>query len=162
MASAVVDVLTGSAVSGLGRRDTVMGITKSWFAPAVQTAVRRRRPALRLTLCRPYDAAARGDMAAADPAFTAAVRDARRPHRNKLEHTCARHCRVSPGSYAMHKLLERLAAAPRSQGIPPLRHPETGASCTADEAKAAALTVFTAAIARVHEPATQEESASVA
>ena len=62
----------------------------------------------------------------------------------------------------MHKSLERLAAAPRSQGIPPLRHPETGASCTTDEAKAAALTAFTAAIARARESATQEESASLA
>ena len=62
----------------------------------------------------------------------------------------------------MHKSLERLAAAPRSQGIPSLRHPETGASCTTDEAKAAALAAFTAATARAREPATQEESASVA
>ena len=61
----------------------------------------------------------------------------------------------------MHKSLERLAAAPRSQGIPSLRHPETGASCTTDEAKAAALAAVTAAIARAREPATQEESASV-
>ena len=71
--------------------------------------------------------------------FTVAVRAARRAHRDKLEHTCARHCRMSPGLYVMHKSLERLAAAPRSQGIPSLRHPETGASCTTDEAKAAAL-----------------------
>ena len=109
-----------------------------------------------------YDAAARGDMAAANQDFTAVVRAAHRAHRDKLEHTCARHCRMSPGSYVMHKSLERLAAAPRSQGIPSLHHPETGASCTKDEAMAAALAAFIAAIARTHEPATQKESASVA
>ena len=66
MASAVVDMLTGSAMSALGRHTIVMGITKSWFTPAVQTAARRRRAALRLMLYRPYDAAARSDMAAAN------------------------------------------------------------------------------------------------
>ena len=91
-----------------------------------------------------------------------AVRALNGPHRDKLERTCARHCRMSPGSYVMHKSLERLAAARRSQGIPSSRHPETGASCTTDEATAAALTTFTAAIARAREPATHEESASVA
>ena len=113
-------------------------------------------------LCRAYGAAARGDVAAANQEFTAAVHDARRAHRDKLEHTCARYCRMSPGSYVMHKSLERLAAAPRSQGKPSLHHPETGASCTTDAAKAVVLAAFTAAIVWAHEPATQEESASVA
>ena len=103
MASAVVDRLTGSATSALGRRKIVMGNTKRWFTPAVQTAARRRCAAMRLMLCRPYDAAARGDMAAANQEITAAVRAARRAHRDKLERTCARHCRMSPGSYVMHK-----------------------------------------------------------
>ena len=47
MASAVVDMLTGSAMSALGRRTIVMGVTKSWFTPAVQTAARRRRATMR-------------------------------------------------------------------------------------------------------------------
>ena len=162
MASADVDMLTGSAMSALGRRTIVTGIIKGWFTPAVKTAARRRRAALRLMLCRPYDAAARSDMTAANQEFTAAVRDARRAHRNKLERTCARLCRASRGSYVSHKSLERLAAAPRSQGIPSLRHPETWASCTTDAAKAAALAAFTAAIARAHALATQDERASVA
>ena len=162
MASTVVEILTGSAMSALGRRTIVTGILKSWFTPAVQTAARRHRASMRLMRCRPYDAAARGDVAATNQEFTAAVRSARRAHRDKLEHTCARHCRMSSGSYVMHKSLERLVAAPRGQGIPSLRHPETGASFTTDEAKAAALAAFTAAIARAREPATQEESASVA
>ena len=40
--------------------------------------------------------------------------------------------------------------------------PRDGASYTTDEAKAAALAAFTAAIARAREPTAQEESASVA
>ena len=112
MASAVVDMLTGSAMSALGRRTIVTGITKSWFTPAVQTPASRRSAAVRLMLCRPYDAAAQGDMAAPNQEFTAAVRAARRAHRGKLEHMGARLCRISPGSYVMHKSLERLAAAP--------------------------------------------------
>ena len=162
MASAVVDMLTGSALSALGRRTIVMGISKSWFTPAVQSAARRRRASMRLMLCRPYDAAARGDVAVTNREFPAAVRAARRAQRDQLERTCARHCHMSPGSYVMHKSLERLAAAPRGQGIPSLRHPETGASCTTDEAKATALAAFRAAISREREPATQEESSSVA
>ena len=64
----------------------------------------------------------------------------------------------------MHISQERLAAAPRSQGIPSLRNPETGAyaSCTTDAAKADVLAALTAAIARAHEPVKQENSASVA
>ena len=112
MASAVVVMLTGSSMPALDRRTIVMGICRQ-----------RRRAALRLMLCRAYGAAARSDMAAANQEFTAAVRDARRAH--KLEHTCARYCRMSPGLYVMHKSLERLAAVPRSQGIPSLHHPET-------------------------------------
>ena len=66
VASAVVDMLAGSAMAELGRRTIVMGTTKSWFTPAVKTAARRRRAALHLMLCRPYDASARSDMVAAD------------------------------------------------------------------------------------------------
>ena len=66
------------------------------------------------------------------------------------------------GSYAMHKSLERLAAAPSSQGIPSLRHPVSGETCTTDVAKAAALAAFAAEVARAPEPVAQEERASVA
>ena len=62
----------------------------------------------------------------------------------------------------MHKSLERLAAAPRSQGIPSLRHPVSGETCTTDAAKAAALAAFAAEVAQAPAPVTQEERASVA
>ena len=65
--------------------------------------------------------------------------------------------RMFPGSYAMHKLLERWAAAPRSHGIP-----ASGATCKTDAAKAAALAAFAAAVARAPAAATQEEHASMA
>ena len=63
---------------------------------------------------------------------------------------------------AMHQSLERLAAAPRSQGIPSLRHPVSGETYTMDAAKAAALAAFAAEVARAPEPVAQEERASVA
>ena len=59
MASAVMDMFTDCGTAELGRRTIVTGITKTWFTPAVKAAARRRRAALRLMLCRPYDASAR-------------------------------------------------------------------------------------------------------
>ena len=162
MASAVIDMFTDNATAELGRRTIVTGITKHWFTPAVKAAARRRRAALHLTLCRPCDASARSNTAAANQEFTAAVQCARGARHTHLERKCAHHCRMSPGSYAMHKSLERLAAAPRSQGIPLLRHPVSGATCMTDAAKAAALAAFAAEVARVPAPATQGERASVA
>ena len=161
MAAAVMDMFTDNATAELGRRTIVTGITKNWFTPAVKAAARCRRAALHLMFCRPYDASARSNTAAVNQEFTAAVRSARGAHRIQLERKCAHHCRMSPGSYAMHKLLERLAAAPRSQGIPSLRHLVSGATCTADAAKAAALAAFAADFARAPAPATQEQGASV-
>ena len=114
----------------LGRRTIVTGITINWFTPAEKAAARRRHAALRLMLCRPYDASARSDTKAASQEYAAAVRSARGAHRRQLERKYAHHSRRSPGSYDMHKSLERLTAAPRSQGIPSLRHPVSGATCT--------------------------------
>ena len=62
----------------------------------------------------------------------------------------------------MHKSLERLAAAPSSQGVPSLRHPVSGDTCMTDAAKEAALAAFAAEVARAPEPVAQEERASVA
>ena len=90
------------------------------------------------------------------------MRSARGAHRIQLGRKCAHHGRMSPGSYAKHKSLECLAAAPRSQGIPSLHHPVSRATCTADTAKAAALAAFAAEVARAPAQATQEERASVA
>ena len=132
MASAIMDMFTDSAMAELGRRTIDTGITKTWFTPAVKAAARRRRAALHLMLRRSYDASARSNTAAANKEFTAAVRSARGAHRVQLERKCAHNRRMSPGSYAMHKSLERLAAAPRSQRIPSLRHPVSGVTCTTD------------------------------
>ena len=158
-----MDMFTDSATAELGRRTIVTGITKNWFTPAVKAAARRRRAALHLMLRRPYDASARRNTAAAKQEFNAALREQSALHPVR-KHSCARNCRMSPGSYAMHKLLERLAAAPRSQGISSssLRHPVSGATCTADATKAAAPAAFAAEVARAPAPATQEERASVA
>ena len=162
MASAVMDMLTDSATGELGRLTIVTGITKNWITPAVKAAARCRRAALHLMLCRPYDASERSNTAAANQEFAAAVRSARGAHRIQLERKCTHHCRTSPGSYAMHKSLQCLAAAPHSQGVPSLRHPVSGATCTTDAAKAAALAAFAAEVARAPAPATQEARASVA
>ena len=116
MASAVMDMFTDSATAELGGCTIATGITKHWCTPAVKA--RRRRAALHLMLCRPCDPFARSDTAAANQEFTAAVRSARGAHRSQLERKCAHHCRMSPGSHAMHKSLERLAAAPRSRASP--------------------------------------------
>ena len=164
MASAVMGMFTDSATAELGRRTIVTGITKIWFSPAVKAAARRRRAALNLMLCRPYDAFARSNTAAAGQEFTAAVRPARGAHRVQLERKCAHHFRMSPDvpGDAMHEPLERLAGEPRSQGIPSLRRPVSGLTCTTDAANAAALAAFTAEVGRAPAPATQEERASVA
>ena len=82
-------------------------------------------------------------------------------HESQLERKGGHHRRMSLGSYAMHKSLERLAGAPRSQGIPSLRHLASGATCTTNAAKAAALAAFAAEVARTLGPATHEERTSV-
>ena len=58
----------------------------------------------------------------------------------------------------MQTAVDHLAAAPRGQGIPSLRHPVSGAGCTADATKEPAL----AGVVRAPTPATQEERTSLA
>ena len=76
------------------------------------------------------------------------MRAARRTRRRKFENTFGHRCVMSPGLCAMHTSLERVAAAPCSQGMPSLRHPVTGEACNTDAATAAALAAITAANAR--------------
>ena len=118
MASAVVDMFTNSVTAELGRRTIVTGITKRWFTPALKAAAGRRRAALYLMLRRPYDASARSNTAAANQEFTAAVRSARGAHRVQLERKCALNCRMSPGSYAMHKIAGTLGGCTPQPGHP--------------------------------------------
>ena len=161
MTSAVADMLTGSAMSALGRRTIVMGISKSWITAAVQPAASRRRAATRLMLCRPYDAAARGGMAAANQEFTAAVRDALRAHRSKLEYTRVPAAAVCPRARSScTNCWNAWQLLPAARGYPHCATLTRGHH--APQMKAAALAAVTAAIAQAREPATQEESASVA
>jgi len=147
VATAVMDTSTGSAAAARDRREIFMVITKGWFTPAVKTAARHQRDDTRLILCRPYHACVRSDMAAANQAWTAAVRAAHRAHRSKLERTCAHHCRASLASRCKESM-ESLPAASRNQCVSSLHHPVSGdtSGSTADAAKAAALVAFTAGV----------------
>ena len=151
-------MFTNSAAAELGRRTIVTGITKNWVTPVVKAAARSRRAVIRLMLCRQYDASARSKTAAANQECAATVRSALRAHRSQLERKCGHNCCRSSGVIRHANGVNHLAAAPRGQGIPSLRHPVSGAGCTADATKEPAL----AGVVRAPTPATQEERTSLA
>ena len=156
----LTEAILAAAQSAVGQCTVVPGISKPWFTPELRRLRSERGSALRaLTSDMPANAPQRQRLARLSAAYHSALVQARRSHVHKRGRECAHLCSTEPGSYRMHRALDKLAHTAARPPLPTLRHPDTDALCIDAAEKAEALRAYTANVASAREAASPEEAA---